>query len=107
MRKQKEPDISPAEAIVGLKALKVAYENIQGEDIRFGGYKVPDICEAVIPACEKQDPIAPITYESDTDAKIGRITFRAGTTVEQCPACNGLLLANYKYCPNCGQKIKR
>lgn len=40
------------------------------------------------------------------DVKIGRATFRKGTSVlTKCPTCDHWLRPHQKFCDNCGQKL--
>lgn len=42
----------------------------------------------------------------DNDVRIGRVVFKAGTTLYHCPNCNSGLLYSQKYCSECGQKVR-
>lgn len=47
---------------------------------------IDEICELL----EEQEPVKPIRLENWWE----------------CPSCNGNIVANMKYCPGCGRKVK-
>lgn len=54
------------------------------------GVPLADIIDDIIALLREQEPVKPIRLENWWE----------------CPSCNGNIVANLKYCPGCGRKVK-
>lgn len=84
------------------ESLKIAYEMMNQADwgsMQIGCAQLKTLQELV----EKETPMKPI------DGMTG-LTFKDAHKCKLCPKCKGKGLAikkEWKYCPNCGQKLRR
>lgn len=83
-----------------------AIEAIKSNMPTSGYYMLRESLEMAIKSLEKQIPKKIVKKVRKEDLKIGRITFKAGTTTYWCPECNIAITGSCKYCPNCGNKLE-
>lgn len=90
-----------------IKNEQQAIEAIKSNMPTSGYYMLRQSLEMAIKALEKQTPKKIVRKIMKKDLRIGRITFKAGTTTYWCPECEKAVSGSCKYCPNCGQKLYR